>query len=69
MIYNFSYRKYAININDIFRITWKKTKMCPLNITILHKFLSRITKRSTKNLFLHKNLRTKKIKMSSSPQI
>ena len=29
-------------------------KMCPLNITIFHQFLYRITTGSTKSLFLHR---------------
>ena len=34
--------------------------MCPLNTTFLHKFLDKITARSTKSLFLHKYLTRKK---------
>ena len=69
MIDNFFYLKCAINLNDKFRIICRKTQIYHLNITILHKFLCTITKRSTKNLFLHKNLRRTKIKISTSPQI
>ena len=56
MIYNFFYLKCAINLNENCRVTCRKTKMCPLNITILHKFLYGFTKRSTKYLFFKKKI-------------
>ena len=34
--------------------------MCPLNITLLHKFLYGFTKRSTKYMFLQNKSNTKK---------
>ena len=37
MIYNFFYFKCAVNLNDNFRITCRKMKMTPLNITFLEK--------------------------------
>ena len=43
--------------------------MCPRNITFLHKILYRIATRSTKSLFLHKNLTRKNIKIFTSSQI
>ena len=60
MIYNFFYFKCTINLNENFRKTCRKTKMCPFNLTFLRKFLYRITTRSTKSLFLQ-NCLTKKI--------
>ena len=60
MICNFSYFRCAINLNDDFRITCRKTKMCILNITFSHKLLCRIARDSTKSLFLNKNLGRKK---------
>ena len=38
MSYIFFYFKCAININDNFRITCRKTKMSPLNITLFTSF-------------------------------
>ena len=70
MIYNIFYFKCAINLNDNFRITWRKAKICPLNITVLYKFFYGITTRSTKrSLFSHKHLTKRKIKISTSSQI
>ena len=60
MIYNFFYFKCTINLNENFRKTCRKTKMCPFNLRFLRKFLYRITTRSTKSLFLQ-NYLTKKL--------
>ena len=69
MIYSFFYFKCTISLNDNCRITCRKTKMCPLNITFLHKPLYRITTTILKSLFLQKNLRTQTIKRFYSHQI
>ena len=45
------------------------TKICPFNIMLLRKFLYGITTRSTKNLFLNKNINSKIIKISILPKI
>ena len=60
MIYNFFYFKCTINLNENFRKTCRKTKMCPFNLSFLCKFLYRITTRSRKSLLLQ-NYLTKKI--------
>ena len=59
MIYNFFCFKCAINLNDSHSIICRKMKICPLNITFLHKFLYRIPIKSMKSLFLQKNLTMK----------
>ena len=66
---NFFDFKCAINVNDKCRVTCRKTKMCPLNITFLHKPFYKIVIKSLKSLFLHKNLTRKMIKIAFSPQI
>ena len=38
VIYNFFYFKCTINLNENFRKTCRKTKMCPFNLTFLRKF-------------------------------
>ena len=43
MILNFFYFKCAINLIDNCRVICRKTKMCPFNITFIHKLLHRIT--------------------------
>ena len=58
-----------MNLNENCRVTCRKTKMCPLNITLLHKFLYGFTKRNTKYLFLQKNLTRKKMEICTSAQI
>ena len=68
MIYNFFF-KYLINMNYNYSITLKKIKMSPINMTLFHRFLRRITTSSTKTLFLHKNLTGTKIKISTSSHI
>ena len=47
-------------------IRQKKRGCGHLNITFLGRFLYRITTRSTKSLYFHKNLNRKKIEMSTS---
>ena len=59
MIYNFFYFNCKINLIDNCRVICRKTKMCPLNITFLHKFLHRIIIKSMKSSFLHKKFNKK----------
>ena len=61
-IFNFFYFKCTIDLIDNIKITCRKSKMCLLNITFLHKLFYRITTRITKSLFLHKTLARKKSK-------
>ena len=63
---NFFFFKCALNLNENFRITIRKTKICPLHIRFLHMFWYRITIGRAKTLFLLKNLTSKNIKMSTS---
>ena len=69
MIYSFFHFKCTVNLNGNCRITSRKTKICPFNITFLYKPLYRITTTILKSLFLQKNLRTQTIKRSNSAQI
>ena len=56
---NFFFCKWAINLNEIFRITIRKTRICPLHIRFLHMFWYRNTTGRAKTLFLLKNLTRK----------
>ena len=51
MIDNFFYFKCAINLNDNCRIICRKTKMSSLNVTLLYRFLYRISIKGIKSLF------------------
>ena len=69
MIHKFFYFKCAINLNENCVIICRKMKLCPLNITFLHKFLYRISMMTMKRWFLQKNKMRKMIKISNSRQI
>ena len=69
MTYTIFYSNCTISLKENSRIICRKTTMCPLDITFLHTFLYRITRKSTERFFLHKNLTKKKMKISTSPQI
>ena len=69
MIKKFFFVKCAINLNDDCRLIWRKTKKCPLNITLSNKFFYIITIKSIKTLSLQKNLTRKMIKISISHRI
>ena len=62
----FFYFRCLINLNDNYLITVKKIKVSPINITLFHRLLYRITTSSTKTLLLHENLTGTKIKISIS---
>ena len=68
MIYNFSILD-AQYILITTTVVFRKTKMSPLNITFIQKFLERIAIKSMKSLFLQKYLTRKMIKIYSSSQI
>ena len=61
--------KYAINVNDNYRVYFRKTKTSILQIKFLQKLLYRIAIKKMKRLFYQKTLARKIIKKSYSPQI
>ena len=66
MVFDLLTFKWPIQPNGILEKFVVKTKIRSLNITFLDKFLCRITTRSTKSLFLHKNLNRKNIEIFTS---
>ena len=69
MVFDFFSFKWPVNPNWTLEKLVVKTRIRSLKIILLDKFLCRITTRSTKSLFLHKNLIGTKIKVSTSSQI
>ena len=69
MVFDFFSFKWPVNPNGTLEKLVVKTRIRPLKIILLDKFLCRITTRSTKSLFLHKNLTGTKIKVSTSSQM
>ena len=66
MVFDLLTFKWPIQPNGILEKFVVKTKIRSLNITFLDKFFCRITTRSTKSLFLHKNLNRKNIAIFTS---
>ena len=62
MVFDLLTFKWLIQPNGIL----VKTKIRSLNITFLDKFFCRIATRSTKSLFLHKNLNRKNVEIFTS---